>query len=297
MKVKILFAAFLLSIILAACRNVAIGSIGNNVCKTLEKKTILYAIFVDSDATHPWSEYDINSTLDSIQISVDWIIKQANKSGVNLTIDIEHAHKNEKIPFKEKLRYETLSGTLFKYRDLRKGINLIDDWSDKVSKDVARTLDDDTSTVVSSKNRSNNRERMIAKLRNQYKTDNVAVLYFINNYYENEVSVAFHTASNSETEFAVLSTKETPVIAHEFLHLFGAWDLYESPFDRGFFQKRRKKRAMKNYPNEIMAFTHKRNIDSLEISPLTEYLIGWSPKLDKKESLGLIGRRWKLLEY
>ena len=105
MKLKTLIFTLFLTIVLSACRTVAIGSIGNNVCKTLEKKTILYAIFVDSDATHPLSEYDINSTLDSIQVSVDWIVKQANESGVNLSIHIEHAHKGEKIPFKEKLRY------------------------------------------------------------------------------------------------------------------------------------------------------------------------------------------------
>jgi len=118
MKFTTFIFTLLLTILLSACRTAAMGSIGNNVCKTLEKKTVLYAIFVDSDATHPWSEYDINSTLDSIQVSVDWIIKQANESGINLSIDIEHAHKGDKIPFKEKLRYETLSGTLFKYRDL-----------------------------------------------------------------------------------------------------------------------------------------------------------------------------------
>ncbi len=48
---------------------------------------------------------------------------------------------------------------------------------------------------------------------------------------------------------------------------------------------------MKKYPNEIMAFTHKRCIDSLDISPLSEYLIGWTPKIDKKESFGLIGEK------
>ena len=280
-----------------SCRTAAISSVNNNVCKSLEKKTVLYAIFVDSDATHPWSEFDIQSTIDSIQVAVNWIQNQAEKENVNLNIYIENASKNGKIPFKESLKYDTFSGTLFKYSDLRKGIKLIDVWSDKISKDVARTIDNDTSEITLTKNRSNNRERMIAKLRNKFKTDNIAVMYFINNYYENEISVAFHTSSNLDTEYAVVSTKNSPVIAHEFLHLFGAWDLYSSPLDRGFFLKRKKKKAMKNYPNEIMAFAHKKNIDSLNISALTKYLIGWDNHIDKEQSKVLVGRRWKLLEY
>lgn len=273
-----------------------IGTVRNNVCKTLEQKTILYAVFVDSEGTHPWTEFDIQSTLDSIRVSIDWVHRQALKNDVNLSVQLEYAKRDEVIPFKEEFKYKTLSGTLFKFSDLSKGIRLLDDWSNNLSKDVARTLPNDTSKVILTKNKSNDRERLIAKLRNYYKTDNIAVLYFINNYYENEISVALHTGSSVETEYAIVSTKEPSVIAHEFLHLFGAWDLYLSPFDRKLFLRVKKRKAMKKYPNEVMAFTHKR-LDSLEISPLTQYLIGWDNKLEKNEGKLLIKRRWKLLEY
>lgn len=283
-----------------SCKSSArIGSVHNNVCKTLEKKTIFYAVFVDSDGTHPWTEYDINSTLDSIQISIDWLHKQATKKGISLDISLQYAKNTSKqkvIPFKEEFKYKTLSGTLFKYLDLQKGIDLLDEWSNNISKDVARTYPDDESEVILTKNRSNDRERLIAKLRNEYKTDNIALIYFVNNYFENEISIALHTSSSTETEYAIVSNKEPAVIAHEFLHLFGAWDLYQSPFDRTIFQRMRKRKAMKRYPNEIMAFTY-RNIDSLEISPLSMYLIGWDAKLMKGEGKMLVKRRWKLLEY
>jgi len=36
---------------------------------------------------------------------------------------------------------------------------------------------------------------MITQLRNLHQTDDVAVMYFINNYSENDISVAFHTAN------------------------------------------------------------------------------------------------------
>lgn len=297
MKHFYLIFLFLTSI---GCKNYTrIGSVRNNVCKTLEKKTILYAVFVDSDATHPWSEYDINSTMDSINISINWLEKQAQMNGVSLDIILERGEnlsKHNAIPFKEDFKYQTLSGTLFKFPDLTKGINLVDQWSNNVSKEVARIFPNDTSKIVLTTNKSNDRERLIAKLRNNYKTDNIGLIFFINNYFENEISVAFHTSSSSETEYAVVSNKNPSVIAHEFLHLFGAWDLYLSPFDRKIFAKSKKRKAMKKYPTEIMTFTY-RDIDSLSISPLSKYLIGWDNKLAKGEGKMMIKRRWKLLEY
>ena len=285
---------------LFSCKNYSrIGSVRSNVCKALEKKTILYAVFVDSDATHPWSEYDIQSTLDSINVSIEWMEKQAKKNGIALDIQLEigkNESKKNVIPFKEAFKYKTLSNTLFNDRNLMKGIKLVDAWSNNLAKDVARNLPEENTTVILTKNKLNNRERLIAKLRNQYCTDNIALIYFINNYFEDELSVAFHTENDTETEYAIVSDKNPAVIAHEFLHLFGAWDLYISPFERKIFAKIKKRKAMAKYPNEIMAFTHK-NIDSLSISPLTKYLIGWESKLEKKD-LKMIGKRsLKLLEY
>lgn len=298
MKIVIYFA--FLVIIFAGCKSYTrFGSVRNNVCKSLEKRTVLFAVFVDSDGTHPWTEYDIHSTLDSIQVSIDWLEKQAVLNGKSVEIVLEHAKNKSKeavIPFKEEFKYKTLSGTLFKYLDLTKGIDLLDEWSNNVSKDVARTLPEDKSALILTKNKSNDRERLIAKLRNEYKTDNIALMFFINNYFENEISIALHTSSGTETEYAIVSNKHPTVIAHEFLHLFGALDLYISPFDRNIFTQMKKRKSMKKYPNEIMAFTHK-NIDSLELSPLSKYLIGWDNKLQKGEGKMFVKKRWKLLEY
>ena len=66
----------LLALFLVGCKNYhRIGTVRNNVCKSLENKTVLYAVFVDSEGTHPWTEYDISSTLDSIQVSINWLKK------------------------------------------------------------------------------------------------------------------------------------------------------------------------------------------------------------------------------
>ncbi|MES2798856.1 MAG: hypothetical protein V4638_02465 [Bacteroidota bacterium] len=299
-KLKYLFIATILLGALYSCKSYShISSTRNNVCKTLEKKTILFAVFVDSDKTHPWLEYDIKSTMDSIQIATTWLEKQATLQGKSISIQVQYGiniAKDSVIPFREEFKYGTLSQTLFKYTDLRKGLGMVDDWSNNVSKDVGKMFALDTSEIVLTKNKPNSRERLIAKLRNQYKTDNIALIFFINNYFENELSVTFHSSSSTETEYAIVSDKQPAVIAHEFLHLFGAWDLYISPFDRGIVTKMRKRRAMKRYPDEIMAFAY-RDIDSLSISPLTRYLIGWDNVMDENASKGFVKHRWKLLEY
>ncbi|MCL2138506.1 MAG: hypothetical protein FWH41_03125 [Treponema sp.] len=60
-------------------------------------------------------------------------------------------------------------------------------------------------------------------------------------------------------------------IAHEMLHLFGAWDLYET------FQQSREKeqRARQYFPNSIMLRTSY-NINELMVDELTAWLIGWN---------------------
>jgi hypothetical protein len=60
-------------------------------------------------------------------------------------------------------------------------------------------------------------------------------------------------------------------IAHEILHLFGAWDLYETPYQT----KLNETVAKETFPNSVM-FRVAHNINKLEIDPLTAWLIGWN---------------------
>lgn len=271
-------------------------TVRNNVCKVLSNKVIFYAVFVDSKGIHPWSDYDLNSTKDSINKAINWLENEAKKNSIGLDIEFKYYSKNDRLPVRGKFKYETLSSTLFHFRDIRKGIKSVDDWSDKISRLVAKGLPRKKSEQAITKNNMTDRERLIAKLRDLYGTDNIALLFFTNNYFENEMSVALHTASDLNTEYAIVSEKRPAVIAHEFLHLFGAEDLYISQFDRGGKSKRKKEKIMKYFPNEIMAFAY-RDIDSLGISPLSKYLIGWDNILDENAK-GLITRKGqKLLEY
>lgn len=154
----------------------------------------------------------------------------------------------------------------------------------------------DTARITRTKNNPSNTERLIARIRDIHKMDDVALFYFVNNYYQKDASVVLHSAAMDKIEYGVQSYKRPSVIAHEFLHLFGALDLYITPFDSRRSARKRKDFAMKEFPDEIMAFAY-RDLDSLQISPLTEYLVGWRPQLDDRYVRMIIGKRIKVVKY
>ena len=61
----------------------------NNVCKDFKGNILVYLIFVDNRETAPWTEYDIRTTLDSLNVAVRWLNEQArlNNQGMNLITD------------------------------------------------------------------------------------------------------------------------------------------------------------------------------------------------------------------
>ena len=65
-------------------------------------------------------------------------------------------------------------------------------------------------------------------------------------------------------------------IAHEILHLFGAWDLYET-FEQ---TKENEEKAKQLFPDDIMLRTSY-NIEELSIDPLTAWLAGLSPNKEE----------------
>ena len=269
-----------------------IASVNNNVCKKLKGDVVLYAIFVDSKYTGIWTQYDMNSTIDSIKLATKWIEKEAKKNGINLSIKIDY-HRNKKIiPIATNFQRKTLSGTLFG----TSGIKNVDRWADKVAKEALKPYGPDTSTTTKTKIKPKDRENLLARLRDIHQTDNVGLIYFINNFYTDEVSVVLHASEDDSPEYGIVSFKSPGTIAHEFLHLFGAFDLYLSPFDKKKDIKKKKEFAMKEFPNEIMAFPHRR-LNTLEISSFTKYLIGWDNQLDSKYKDMLIGKKIKIVKY
>jgi hypothetical protein len=256
---------------------------------------VVYAIFVDTRHTQPWSEYDINSTLDSIYKATNWIEHQAKVRRIPLEIKVDFHQNKRTIPIVSDFQNKTLSGTLFS-PVIQVGIPKLDRWADRIAKIAGQSMPQDTSTIIKTKNKLNDRERLIAQLRNKHKTDNIVLMYFINNYYKEEISVTVHNESFTNTEYSIVSFKNPSVIAHEFLHIFGAHDLYLSQFDRGLRARKNKKKAMKMFPHEIMAFAY-RNLDSLAISPFTRYLIGWDKELDNESRIQFLGKRTQTIRY
>jgi hypothetical protein len=298
-KLNIFLGSLFLCIVLLACHKkiyrvnttYQIPTVNNNVNKKLSGKVVLYLVFVDTRVTHPWTAYDINSTLDSAYKAADWIIKKAAEDSVPLSISIQFHKGDSTIPIEQNLPEGTLSKTLFAVD----GLENLDFWADRVAKKAAPALGPDVSRVVATKNVITDRERLIARLRDVNKTDNVVLMYMLNNYHQDEISVALHTGG-SAAEYSVVSFKNPAVIAHEFLHLFGALDLYMSPFDRKKKVLKRKIAIMNYAPNEIMAFTD-RLIEKLDISPATRYFLGWRPVMDERAKEILFGKKIKLYKY
>ena len=94
MKKNMLFLLSFLVIVLVGCMttkkmNVMFASVNNNVCRRLTGKVVVYAVFVDSKETKPWTDYDIKSTLDSLRKGMDWLELQAQKDSIPLEIQID----------------------------------------------------------------------------------------------------------------------------------------------------------------------------------------------------------------
>lgn len=268
----------------------------NNACKNLSGKIVVYAIFVDTKYTKPWTTFDILSTLDSIKVATKWIEKKAIENSNSASIEIVY-HQNKKIiPIVKNLPQKSLYKTLITKAPLF-GIKRTDNWANGISIEAGKSISPDTSSLVKTKVVIKDRERLIARLRDIHKTENVALLFFINNYFMDDLSAVLHSGSNDDNaEYGIVSYKTPAVIAHEFLHLFGALDLYITPWDNKRKGKKKKEWAMKEFPNEIMAFTH-RHIDSLEISQFTRYLIGWDKSLNEEYRKKLLGRKIYPLKY
>ena len=235
----------------------------------LKDTVVLYAIFVDSKQTKPWKGYDIQTTLDSINKATCWIEDQAQKAGIDVHIKVEYPVGNGgKIPIKGELYRRSFSGLL-----TEKGISYVDKWANRIAAKAHQTLPKEQSPEVTTLNRPKDRERLIARLRDLHRSEGVALMFFVNNYYQQDISATIYASTRSPLnpmEYAVVSYKEPGTIAHEFLHLFGAIDLYRWNH-RDFLDTYFSKAVMVN-PHQDLNF--------MEMSEISQYLVGWTKKLD-----------------
>lgn len=265
-----------------------------NVCGLLKDSVVVYAIFVDVDQYHPWTVYDIESTMDSLNKAMSWVEGQAaaNKQRLGI-VSVMHEQQSKWSISEARAKPTVLRlnlNLLGSYKKKHQGH--VDAWADKIATYAAKGVKKPTETKLGTKSKVVNVERLVARLRDLYETDNVALLFFLNGYYENHPSMSLHTYSNGPAvEYSIITNKNPAVIAHEFLHLFGAIDLYPHPAHRTFNYKE----LEAAYPNELMRIQHT-SINSLMLSPITKYYIGWQKNLDK-ENTRMLYHLYNVTEY
>lgn len=263
-----------------------------NICRELKGKTVLHFIFVNEKSGKPWTNFEIDKTKSEIEKAKDWLLQQAFLDAVDLEIILNYTEKDSIVkPIEAKLKYESVNSHLFTYID---GVARLNKWSDKIATEANETLGKNHKLKMKE---IKSRDGLIINLKNIYHTQNIALIYLINNPIRIESSVAMYTTtsySNDKTsEYAIISEpNKASVIAHEILHLFGADDFYNLQFATIKLPKKHRKRLkqkygkiitgvnnktnlIREYPNSIMRRVNTEPISELSISPITKYLIGW----------------------
>lgn len=249
----------------------------NNVCKELKGKVLLYLIFVDSDETFPWTEFDIETTLDSVNNAVKWLEKQAENSNIILNIKTDYYIGTEKT-VKRDLPRESVKVSITE-PDLKQGMHDLNYWADRVVREVGESLPVINKEGLTEIDKPRNKERLVAYLRDYYHVESVALFFMVNNYFKKDISVPMNVLTSEDVEFSIVSYKYSSVVAHNLLHLFGAADLYETPFRHS---KKKIDFAKNEFPSEIMHDPYGKSLNQLNISEFTKYLIGWSNDLNAK---------------
>ncbi len=248
----------------------------NNVCKDLKDNVLLYFIFIDTKTTSAWTEFDIVSTIDSVNVAVKWLEAQALKNNIPLKIKSDYYIGKDFATITRNLPNGTVEASLSQ-PNLKKGIEELNKWADFVSRKAGESFLIATKDGIPKRQNPKNTEQLIAHLRDEHNAESVALLFLVNNYYRTDISFALNTFSNDYVEYAIVSYKYPSEIAHNFLHLYGAADLYSTPLRKS---ARKIQMAANLLPNEIMQDPYAKNIWEQEISDYTRYLIGWTNTLD-----------------
>lgn len=263
----------------------------NNVCKDLRDDVLLYFVFVDTRTTSPWTEFDILTTIDSIHVAAKWLEAQAEARGIPLNIKTDYYIGNEFATIRRNLPEKSIGETIEK-QGLVRGMESFSRWGDYISKIIGESVYIKEKDGIPEQRQPNNKERLIAYLRDEFQVESVALLFMVNNYYRSDISLAINTLHNEDVEFAMVSYKFPSEIAHGFLHLFGAADLSESPFRRS---RRKVRLAESAFPDDLMTEVYARPLPELEIGEFTAYMIGWTQGLSPDYET-LLTERFTLLK-
>ena len=258
----------------------------NNVCKQLKGEVLVYFMFVDSRETSPWTEFDIQSTIDSLETAVQWIQLKARENNISLRIVSDYFIGNEYTTIRKNLPNGSVL-TSATEPNLKTGLKEMNKWADNIAQTVGSNFNIKERDGIPEIKNPRDKERLIALLRDENNVESVALLYMVNNYFRTDISVPINTLDTDDVEFGVLSYKYPSVIAHNILHLFGAADLYET-----LYRKNTKKieKLQQLYPNDIMTDVYGRNLNELKIGDYTKYLIGWKDEISADQKPLLVDK-------
>jgi hypothetical protein len=250
----------------------------NNVCKSLRNEVLLYYVFIDSRETSPWTEFDIISTIDSIGVAVQWLNQQAEKNKIELRIKTEYFIGNEFATVNRNLPKGTVYES-FHEPNLKTGLASLNKWADYVSRIIGESFYVIEKDGIPLQQAPRDAERLIAHLRDEFSVESVVLMFMVNNYFRSDISIALNTFDTENVEYCIVSYKYPSEIAHNFLRLYGAADLYETAFRRS---KSKIKLANALFENEIMQDSYAKNIWNQDISDFTCYLIGWTEEIPEQ---------------
>lgn len=249
-----------------------------NVCKDLKNNVLVYFIFVDSKVTSPWTEFDIQSTIDSLEIAIRWIEGQARVNDVQLNIISDYYIGQEYATVRKNLPYETVMKSATT-PSLSKGLEELNKWADNIAKKVGTEVHIVEKDGIPEIKNPRNKERLAAHLRDEKQVESIAILYMVNNYFRDDISIAVNQMDTEDIEFAIVSYKYPASIAQNILNLFGASDLSKNVYRRN---EKKIKLAKEFFPKDIMQDVYAKSLNDLEIGEYTQYLIGWTTHLDPK---------------
>lgn len=227
----------------------------HNVCKKMKGKVLLYVVWVETRNSTPWSDFELNTTVDALKTSLAWVEAQAKKSGVDLVFQFG-ASTNDSVS----AVYQRLGGTVPELTETEEGLVKIDKWTNKIVK------------IASGRK---TKLELVTDLRNEYRAESVALVYMLCNYYKSDYIYSFNTTSNEDVEYAIVSSKKPTLITQSLMNLFGAPYLYHHPSTAN---KRNTKNVQKLFYNDVMANTDF-ELDQLEVGPITKYFLGWADTL------------------
>ncbi len=250
----------------------------NNVCKTLKNNVLVYFIFIDTKDTSPWTEFDIRSTIDSMEVAVKWLEKMARENGIALNIITDYYIGNEYTTIRKNLPEGNVITSAVE-PNFKNGLQELNKWADNIAKRAGEEIHIVEKDGIPEIKNPKNKERLVAHLRDERQVESVALIYMVNNYFRNDISIPVNHLDTEDVEFSIVSYKYPAVIAQNILNLFGASDLSRTLYRRN---EKKIKLAKEFFPHDIMQDVYGKSITECEIGEFTQYLIGWKPTLAPK---------------